>query len=484
MLRTPVASHKPGAPIASESHMSPELTSSPAASAVTSDATVESILSPRYRSTTLGMVALVSLFAFEALAVAAAMPTVAHKLDGLKLYALAFGGTLATSMIGMTVAGHWSDHSGPAKALWCGITCFVIGLLLAGFATNMWMLIGGRLLQGLGAGAEAVALYVMAGRVFPEVLRPKVFAAFSAGWVVPSLIGPAISGLIVQHIGWRWVFLAVPFLAIPAALLLRPALRRHGNVVPALDGPAPNASAVYWAIGASAGALLLYLGGQRNDLGALFVLLPALALLIFCSWKLLPAGTLKLQRGLPSVIALRGITGAAFFGCEAFIPLLLSRERGLSPVLAGAALSLGAMGWFAGSWFQGHQRWSIPRPLLLKSGAAMMAVGITLTLLAILPGTSLAIALTGWTITGLGMGLIYPSLSVLTLSMSPLARQGANSSALQLSEAMAVATTLAIGGSLFAALLNHSIAIGYLINFTIALLLALLGCLVARRIIA
>ncbi|MNN66914.1 major facilitator superfamily transporter [compost metagenome] len=90
--------------------------------------------------------------------------------------------------------------------------------------------------------------------------------------------------------------------------------------------------------------------------------------------------------------------------------------------------------------------------------------------------------LIGWTITGLGMGLTYPSLSVLTLSLSPTERQGANSSALQLSEAIAVATTLAVGGSLFAALLDHSVQAGYLVNFGIALLLALLGCVVTRRI--
>ncbi|MFX5777029.1 MFS transporter, partial [Acinetobacter baumannii] len=76
-----------------------------------------SILSARYRATTIGMVALVALHAFEALAVAAAMPTVAEALDGLRLYALAFGGTLATSVIGMTLAGRWADRHGPARPL-------------------------------------------------------------------------------------------------------------------------------------------------------------------------------------------------------------------------------------------------------------------------------------------------------------------------------------------------------------------------------
>jgi MFS family permease len=102
-----------------------------------------------------------------------------------------------------------------------------------------------------------------------------VFAAFSAGWVVPSLVGPAISGLIVQHLGWRWVFLGVPLLAIPAALLLRPALRA---VPPLAAAPRSEGSVVRWAIGASVGALLLYVGGHQVGWPAMAVLLPAVAL--------------------------------------------------------------------------------------------------------------------------------------------------------------------------------------------------------------
>ena len=450
----------------------------PAATAIAADASPPSILSARYRALTIGMVALVSLHGFEALAVAAAMPTVAHELDGLRLYALAFGGTLATSVIGMTLAGRWSDQQGPARPLWLGLVCFIAGLLVAGLAQHMPVLVLGRLMQGLGAGAISVSLYVLVGRCYPEPMRPRVFAAFSAGWVVPSLIGPGISGLIVQHLGWRWVFLAVPLLAIPAALLLRPALR---NLTPN-GAAAGDGRVVRWAIGASAGALLLYLGGQQQGWAAVAMLLPALGLLLLCSWKLLPTGTLRLQRGLPSVIALRGIAASAFFGCEAFLPLLLQRERGLSPLLAGVALSMGALGWFAGSWLQGHQRRGWSRRQLLQSGAAMMCVGIVVTSLALQPGVSLWLALSGWSLTGFGMGMIYPSLSVLTLSLSPPAQQGANTSALQLSEALGVATTLAVSGSLFALFLQGNVVVGYLLTYAIMLLLAVASVVVARRV--
>ncbi|MBN6149549.1 MFS transporter [Xanthomonas sp. AmX2] len=441
-------------------------------------APAESVLAPRYRATTLGMVALVSLIAFEALAVAAAMPTVARELDGLRLYALAFGGTLATSVIGMSVAGRWSDARGPAAPLWSGLACFVCGLLLAGWATHMPMLLAGRLVQGLGAGAISVALYVLVARLYPEPMRPRIFAAFSAGWVVPSLIGPSISGLIVEHVGWRWVFLAVPLLALPAALLLQPALRRlPPRPAPGRGRPGP----VLWSAGAAAGVCLLYLGGQQRGALALAMVVPALALLALCAWRLLPAGTLRAARGLPSVIALRGLAGSAFFGCEAFLPLLLSRERGLSPTWAGVALSIGALGWFAGSWYQGHYGQRGSRLRRLRIGGALMLSGIAGTALALHPSVPPALAMLGWTAAGLGMGLIYPTLSVLTLTLSPPAQQGENSSALQLSEAIAVATTLAVGGSLFAALLARSATLAYLSTFAVASLLALLGLAIAGR---
>ncbi|MCU1047546.1 MFS transporter [Stenotrophomonas maltophilia] len=440
-----------------------------------------SILSARYRATTLGMVALVALHAFEALAVAAAMPTVAEALDGLRLYALAFGGTLATSVIGMTLAGRWADRHGPARPLWYGLACFVLGLLLAGLATRMGLLVAGRLMQGLGAGAISVSLYVMVGRSYPEHLQPKVFAAFSAGWVLPSLVDPALSGLIVQHLGWRWVFLAVPLLAIPAALLLRPALAR----IQATDGAGNDAgrgNVVRWASGASLAALLLYFGGQQQGLAALLCIGVAMLALLFCVHRLLPAGTLTLRRGLPSVIALRGIAAAAFFACEAYLPLLLQRERGLSPSWAGAVLSLGALGWFAGSWLQGHQQRGWSRQQLLRAGTTMMTVGIAATLAVLFRAVPLPVSLVGWAMTGFGMGMIYASLSVLTLSLSAPHEQGANTSALQLSEALSVATALAASGALFALFVDSAPHTGYLLCLAITFGLAVMAAVIARRV--
>jgi len=444
-------------------------------------APLPSLLASGYRATTIGMVALVSLIAFEALAVAAAMPTVAQALDGLPLYALAFGGTLATSVMGLTLAGRWCDARGPAPALWLGLASFIIGLVLAGAAVSMPMLLAGRLVQGLGGGCMTVALYVLVARQYPEALRPRLFAAFSAGWVVPSLVGPALSGFIVESLGWRWVFLIVPVLALPAAWLLRPALRAaHASA--GSGQPTGASTPIAWAIGAALATCLLYLGGQLHGALSLAVMLPAAVGVLLCAQRLLPAGTLRGGRGLPSVIALRGLACSAFFATEAFLPLLLSRERGLSPSWAGIALSIGALGWFAGSWYQGHSRSGWSRHRFLRTGTRAMCAGLLLTFGLVWPALPIPVAIAGWALTGLGMGMISASLSVLTLALSAPHEQGRNSSALQLCEALAVAATLAIGGSLFSLLLERAPQAAYLTTFAIAGLAAMAGAWIVGRI--
>lgn len=180
------------------------------------------LFAPGRRAACVGAVALISMLAFESIAVATAMPAVAAALDGLPLYALAFGATLATSVLGMTAAGQLCDKRGPYRASLAGLAAFLAGLLLAGFAPDMKALVAGRALQGLGSGVLGVALYVGVGRVVPQPLHPKLFAMFAGAWVVPGLVGPALASFLVQALSWRAVFLAVAAAVPLAAALMLP----------------------------------------------------------------------------------------------------------------------------------------------------------------------------------------------------------------------------------------------------------------------
>ncbi|MFC0006626.1 MFS transporter [Micromonospora siamensis] len=436
---------------------------------------------PRLRAMTVGIVALVSLLAFEALAVGTAMPTVARSLDGIGGYALAFGGPFASGVVGMVASGVWCDARGPRAAMWSGLVCFVAGLLLAGSATAMGTLVAGRVVQGFGSGLLSVALYVVVGLAYPESLRRKVFAAFAAAWVVPSLVGPVLAGLIVEHLGWRWVFLAVPLVAVPAVLLIQPGLRALGTMARRRP-PAGSVGRLGWACGAGVSAALLHHGGQQHGATAVALVVLALAGLLACVPHLLPAGFLRAGRGLPTVVGLRALAAAAFAGAEVVIPLMLSRERGLTPTGAGLALTVGALSWSVGSWMQGR----LPAPgstaTLPRAGLACVAVGTAGMASVLVPAVPVPLGVSAWAVAGLGMGLLFPSLSVLTLGLSAPGEEGRNSSSLQLGDSLASATVLALVGALLGAGTAPGPA-GYAATLAVAAGCALIGVLLAGRVV-
>jgi hypothetical protein len=93
--------------------------------------------------------------------------------------------------------------------------------------------------------------------------------------------------------------------------------------------------------------------------------------------KLLPTGTFRVTSGLPAVIALRGLVAAAGFGAEVFLPLMLTRERGLTPAFAGLVLTVSALSWTAASWYRGRPEQPFSHAVFLQAGMVSIMLGIT-----------------------------------------------------------------------------------------------------------
>ncbi|WP_240619500.1 MFS transporter [Blastococcus sp. TF02-8] len=431
-----------------------------------------------HRLTTAGLLMLVTFVAFESMAVATAMPTAVAELDGLAWYAWPFSAFLVASVSGMVLGGDLGDRHGSRTALLTGVGVFAVGLLAAGLSTHMAVFVAARALQGIGGGIISVALYVVAGQAFDARLRPRLFGAFSAAWVLPALVGPTVAGLLTTHLGWRLVFLALLPLIVLGLGLVLPAVR-------ALPRPAAGTvarSRRWWALLAGLGIGALQYAGQRLDLLALGLAGVGALALVLGLRPLVPRGTAGMRPGLPAVVAGRGLLAGAFFGMDVLLPLALTELHGYPAATAGIPLTAGALGWAAASQVQGRNpHWS--RVALLRTGFLLLAVGLVATALVAVPGVGGWPAYLSWAVAGLGMGLGMPSLSVLLLDRSSDASRGADSAAFQIADVTGSAVCIGIVGVLVAgaAAGSYGLSTAVLAGVAVLTAVATTGALLAPR---
>ncbi|GAT65466.1 MFS transporter [Planomonospora sphaerica] len=442
------------------------------------------IFGPRYRTATLGILLVVTLIAFEGMSIGAVMPDVSKDLDALDLYGMSFSAFLIAGLFANVAAGLWSDRRGHAVPFLLGVALFVTGMVMAGAAGSKEVFIAARAVQGLGGGAVIVAIYVMIVRVYPPEARPRVFAGLSSAWVLPALVGPGLGGLIADTVGWRWVFYGIVPLVVPALVMLLPALRGGDGDAPE-PGTGPRSRPLRMTLAALAtaagGGTLLY-GVERLDTAPLpggAATGAGLVLLAAGLPRLLPPKALRFGRGLPTTVMMRGVLASAFFGVNAFIPLVLKEEFGFSTTQAGVALTIGALGWSGGSYLQTRREFD--RPTLVRLGATAVTAGILLTALALLPGMTGWIMAPAWMVAGFGMGIGTTSVSITTMRQSPDDEQGANSAALQVVDTLGGALTIGFGGVLVNLIGHDDIATGYIAIIAMTAAIGVLGTAVAGR---
>ena len=430
--------------------------------AVTTERTdSDSIEATRSRNQlTAGLLLVITLVAFEALAVATVMPSVQEQLGRIELYGWAFSAFLTTSILGVVVAGEQCDRHGPARPFVAALLLFGTGLVMAGLANSMAVVVAGRAVQGLGGGAMPAISVVVVGRGYPASARPRMFALMSSAWVIPSLVGPAAAGFIADTISWRAVFLGLLPLLVVALLLAFPPLRRLGppgqfDNAPGRAGRALLLVAGFAVAQAGLASSTWWIAGPLLAAGVIVAIRPLTGLL--------PRGTLTARVGLPAAILGMGVLNFAFFGAEAFVPFMLTNVRDLSVFEAGLGLTIAGLTWTAGSWLQErtHERWG--RRSMIRTGFALLGAGIVTTPLVLLSSVPVWLIAGSWAVAGFGMGLAYPSLSILILNLAPPGEEGATTSSFKLAELLSAATGTALAGAIVAAgersdLLSSSLA--------------------------
>lgn len=370
--------------------------------------------------------ALLALFlgALDALIISPAMPSIVTDLGDLSLYSWVYSAYFLARAVSLPVFGKLADRY-PSRTLFlfC-ITLFLLASLAAGAATSMFILIGARIFQGIGAGGIFSLVYIVLSDISAPTERGKTLSLASSVWGISSIIGPTLGGMIVTYLSWRWIF----FINVPLALVSLVTIER---CLEQQDRPPKKVRLDIAGITCLSAFILSFLiifiiGGQKyswvsREVLGFATLSVIFAVLFIIIEKRAEDPVLDLRFFTRPVFALGN--GAAFyasfavFSLFAYVPLFIQGALGKTPMQVGVIMLSLSLGWSAGSLIlgrfvdgAGNKKAAILGGFLLVSSSAAM--------LFFTPQTSLPTCFMIFLLTGLGMGFV--TLSTLLLVQTDL----------------------------------------------------------------
>jgi EmrB/QacA subfamily drug resistance transporter len=383
------------------------------------------------------------------------LPTIAKDLNGIDLYTWVVTAYLVTSTAAIPVYGKLSDLYGRKPMLVVGICLFLVGSILSGISQTMWQLILFRGVQGLGAGALFPISLAVIGDLFTPAERGKYQGLFGAVFGIAFLVGPAVGGLLTEHISWHWIFFVnvpIGFVSLYLIGRLLPTVRTAGARF-TLD--IPGVVLLTGAIVPTLIALTLAETSSWVDpavLGWFAVGLISLAAFLFAETRaedpVIPLDLFKNRTFAVSAVA----TLFAIFGFSTliiFLPLWFQVVKGDSPTASGYALFPFLAGLIFSSILAGQ---IVSRTGRYKAmlAVAMAALTIGLALFTNLRDDTSTPALWAWMlIAGLGVG---PTMAIFTLIVQndvPFARLGTATSDLTLIRQIGTSLGLTVAFTFF-----------------------------------
>ncbi|GAA0951604.1 MFS transporter [Nonomuraea longicatena] len=368
---------------------------------------------------------------------ASLLPSAVAELGGHSFYAwnmtVYLVAMVATTMLSGRVLAAW----GAPAAYLAGFGTFLAGSLACAASPAMALLLGGRAVQGLGAGLLSGLGFAVIRSALPASLWARGSALMSAMYGVGNFAGPALGGLFAQFGSWRGAFVLLAVLAAAGAEVAVRVLPRAGAVVAAdggtgaatqerrkgaAPGETPVLSLLLVASATAAVSLASVVTATAARAAGVAAALALMAAFVVherrSPRRVFPAATYR--RGSP--LAWIYLTlGLLAFGValESFLPLYGQRLAGLAPLAAGFLAAAISLGWSLTQIASSSA--SSPRAVrrLLVLGPVLLAAGLAVTALLVREPTPLAL-LPGWVVAllvaGAGVGLAYPHLSVAAMS--------------------------------------------------------------------
>lgn len=401
--------------------------------------------------------AMIAMFtaAVEGTIVATAMPTIVADLGGFELLSWVFAAYLLAQTVTIPIYGRLADIYGRKPVFFAGMSLFLTGSALCGFAWGMVPLIAFRALQGLGAGAITPIASTVVGDIYTPEERARKQGYLSGVWGVSALVGPALGAFLVQKLNWSlvfWINLPVGSAAVlMLALFLPERLEKQRHQIDYTGS---------FLLIVSTGAAMLAMSAIRDLSGAMLAALAAVSLISFLAFVRHECNTaepmmpMELWRHRFIVVGNGGamMLGAVLMSVAAFLPPYVQGVLGRSVSAAGLILAAVAFGWPLASIAAGRLMvWTSYRLTAIVGGIALVAGSAVLVTLQ--PDRGLAWAWSGAFVVGIGLGFCNTTFLVSIQASVDWDRRGIATSSNLFTRMMGQS----LGAAVFGAILNYNL---------------------------
>jgi EmrB/QacA subfamily drug resistance transporter len=360
-------------------------------------------------------------------------------------------GYLLTIAVLVVTAGRIGDMFGRKRVFVAGLLLFGAGSILSGAAQDPQMLIGGRLLQGVGAAPMLTLSLAIVCNVFPTAEQPRALGIWAGVSAVALALGPLVGGALIA-LDWRLIFwINLPIIALGVALILA-AAPESTDPEAGTKIDLPGLIALTVGLAAAVLAMIQIEAWTRAAVAALGAL-GALALLAFWSIEHRvrePIVEFELFRNGPYF----GASAAAFclvgayWSVMFFQPQYLQDVRGYSAIEAGLLILPVTAPMVFISPFSGRLIAAVGSRALMTVGMLFGAAGLVV-LTQIAPDSSYGLLAVGYLLFGISLGLVYAPMSTAAMAAMPRSKVGIASGVLAMDRIVAGALALAATGAVF-----------------------------------